>query len=189
MKTKYKILALCGKSASGKSSVLDKVCAAAPNVNKIIGCSTRPPREGEVDGKDYFFLTNEQFTEKVLNGDMLEATNFNDWFYGTFVDVLSKDTVNVGVFNPESVMILADDSRIELTVAYILCNDKERLLRQLERETFPDCSEICRRFLADEKDFSKEFIDDYVDAIFANTTSGDFSTVAHNILSILDKKR
>ncbi|MGN0992847.1 MAG: hypothetical protein ACI4PE_02890 [Bacilli bacterium] len=43
-----------------------------------MSCTTRPPRDYEKDKKDYFFLSNEKFCEKVLNGEMLEATSFRD---------------------------------------------------------------------------------------------------------------
>ena len=50
------------------------------------------------EGKDYFFLTVEQFTQKVLDGSMLEATEFNNWFYGTPIEGLDAEMLNVGVF-------------------------------------------------------------------------------------------
>ena len=65
---------------------------------------------------------------------MLEATSFNDWFYGTSIDELKENTINVGVFNIEGVSCLLEDSRLEVLPVYIQCYDRERLYRNLKRE-------------------------------------------------------
>lgn len=85
---------------------------------------------------------------------MLEATGFNDWFYGTTYEGLTKEKVNIGVFNPESIDYLLDLNNINLKVFYIKASDKLRLLRQLNREDNPDVDEIIRRYSTDKKDFS-----------------------------------
>ena len=154
-KKSYKILALMGPSGSGKDTVLKEVLKKNPKeFNKIINCTTRPMREGEVDGVDYFFVSPETFAEQVLNFDMIEATNFNDWFYGTSKDALVNDAINIGVFSPEAVEALLESSEIELMVLELAVSDKTRLLRQLNREANPNVHEIIRRFKADEEDFA-----------------------------------
>ena len=61
---KIKILALFGKSASGKDSIQKWIVSNYPQLtNKIVSCTTRPPRSGEQDGVDYFFLSNEEFAK------------------------------------------------------------------------------------------------------------------------------
>lgn len=152
---KFKILALFGESASGKDTIqkwLVNTETGIP-VHGIVSCTTRPRRDYEQEGIDYYFLTNEQFAEKVLNGDMLEATNFNNWFYGTPIDALDKTKINIGVFNPAGINALIADSRLEVIPLYVQASDKTRLLRSLNREENPNCAEICRRYFADKKDF------------------------------------
>ena len=157
---KIKIVALFGPSSSGKDT-LAKQLATYPNISEIISCTTRPQRDYEQDGVDYYFLTTNQFAEKVINGSMLEATTFRDWFYGTPLESLSPNMINVGVFNKQGIECLLQDSRLLVVPVLVTCEDKTRLLRSLERETNPDCEEICRRFLADLQDF--EVIDfDYL---------------------------
>ena len=79
-----KIVALMGEAGSGKDTILHSIMEKYPSYfNEIISCTTRPPREGEKEGVNYYFLSIDEFTKKVLNGDMLEATEFNDWHYGT----------------------------------------------------------------------------------------------------------
>ena len=65
-----------------------------------------------------------------------------------------KDKINIGVFNPAGVEALLEDPRLDVFVIEVLVNDKTRLLRCLNRESKPDCTEICRRFLTDEQDFT-----------------------------------
>jgi len=60
---------------------------------------------------------------------MLEATVFNDWCYGTSLENLSKDKVNIGVFNPEGVGLIRGRNNIKLTLIYIEARDKDRLMR------------------------------------------------------------
>lgn len=154
-KKSYKILALMGPSGSGKDTVLKEVLKKNPKeFNKIINCTTRPMREGEVNGVDYFFISPETFAEQVLNFDMIEATNFNDWFYGTSKDALVNNAINIGVFSPEAVEALLESPDIELMVLELAASDKTRLLRQLNREANPNVHEIIRRFKADEEDFA-----------------------------------
>lgn len=149
----YKIIAICGKAGSGKDTLMKNVVAAYPQLHEIVSCTTRPKREGEVEGVNYYYLTGEQFGEKVLNNEMLEATCFNGWFYGTSYDSLRRDCINIGVFNPEGIDSIMTHKDIELVVFYLEVSDKTRLLRQLNRELNPDVHEIIRRFKVDEEDF------------------------------------
>ena len=151
---KVKVIALFGKAGSGKDTILRALVNKFPDrYNEIVSCTTRPPREGEQEGINYYFLTVDQFTEKVLNGDMLEATEFNNWHYGTALSSLSTDKINVGVFNPEGIRCLMEDNFVDLTIYYVQTSNKERLIRQLNREENPDIQEIIRRFSTDEQDF------------------------------------
>ena len=184
MSEKYTIIALMGKAGSGKDTIMRALLKqpAFKDAVPIISCTTRPRREKEQNGVDYHFLTNEEFTNKILSGDMLEATVFNDWCYGTSLENLSKDKVNIGVFNPEGVGLLRGNSNINLKLIYIEANDKDRLLRQLNREKNPDVHEIIRRYSADEMDFTKEEIQ-YLepDCFITNNDGGSVNHIAKAI--------
>ena len=78
-----RIVALFGPSGCGKDTIKKSILDNNPQWNNIIPCTTRPKREGEQADISYHFLTEEQFAQEVLNGNMMEATSFNDWFYGT----------------------------------------------------------------------------------------------------------
>jgi guanylate kinase len=161
----YKIVALMGEAGSGKDSCLKALLASNPAYHEIISCTSRPPREGEIDGVNYYFTSIIGFKTKIVEEQMLEWTEFNDWFYGTPISSLDENKINVGVFNPEGVRQLANNREVELKVYYLRASDKERLLRQLNREENPCVKEIIRRFSADKEDF--EFIRE-----LGNNTSG-----------------
>lgn len=148
------IVAFIGKAGAGKDTIATELHNLNPSWNMIVSCTTRPRREGEVDGVNYHYLTNEEFAQKVLNGDMLEATYFNNWHYGTMASSLHEG-VNLGVFNPEGYDCLQEilPNDIEVIGFYVTAENKTRLLRQLNREEDPDVYEIIRRFSADEEDF------------------------------------
>ena len=72
---------LLGESGCGKSSVANELCKNY-NYEKIVTYTTRLPREGEVNGKDYFFISNEEFNNLKEQGCFLETATYNNWQYG-----------------------------------------------------------------------------------------------------------
>ena len=150
---KYRVIAICGKSASGKDTLLQRIVNQNPEVHEIISCTTRPSREGEIDGVNYFFLSLEEFAHKDIMGEMLEVSKFRDWYYGTPIDGLNPNLINVGVFNPTGIYSLFKDDRIDLYVVLVQASDKVRLIRSLRREANPDVDEIVRRYSTDKEDF------------------------------------
>lgn len=152
MPIKYKIIAICGKSAAGKDTFLQYM-KDLKGTHEIISCTTRPMREGEVNGVNYYFLTLNEFLQKKQQGKMLEFSEFRDWFYGTPIDSLDKDKINIGVFNPTGIVNLLKDDRVQLYVVQVIASDKIRLLRSLHREENPNVDEIVRRYMTDKKDF------------------------------------
>ena len=162
---KYKIIAICGKSASGKDTILQEIVRQFPDLHEIISCTTRPPRDYEINGVNYFFLNEEDFFDKIKNGEMLETSHFRDWYYGTSLAGCNKDKINIGVFNPDGIKSLMTNSNVELFVALITATDKVRMLRSLHREHNPDVDEIVRRYLTDKEDFellSQFYEPDYI---------------------------
>ena len=115
----------------------------------------------------------------MLNNEMLEATMFNNWFYGTTYESLRSDCINIGVFNPAGVEALMLHKDIEVQVYYVRATDKVRLLRQLNREEDPDVQEIIRRYKADEIDFA-DLDFDYIE--LDNNTLEDLDTAVKKIL-------
>lgn len=153
---KTKLLILFGESSAGKDTIQRWLVSNLPNTHGIVSYTTRPPRDYEIEGKEYHFTTKENFRKLIAENKILEYTVFNWWYYGTCIDDLKKDKINVGVFNPEGIRnLLKYSEKIDILPVWIQTSEKTRLLRSLNREINPNCIEICRRFLADVDDFSK----------------------------------
>lgn len=181
---KIKIVAIIGKSASGKDSIAKEVLRReGASAHQIISHTSRPPRDCEIDERDYHFVTTEDFAKAIEEDKMLEVTYFNDWWYGTSIEELSPTAINVGVFNPEGIETLLDDDRVELDVYYIIASDKTRMLRQLTREENPNIAEICRRYSTDEADFADHKLNfNYIR--IENETTDDFYDAVETIRNI-----
>ncbi|MCR4633894.1 MAG: guanylate kinase [Erysipelotrichaceae bacterium] len=78
------VVILSGASSVGKGSIREKLLADKDmNLFFSISETTRPMKEGEVDGKDYYFVSHKQFADSVKNKELLEYTEFNGYYYGT----------------------------------------------------------------------------------------------------------
>ena len=78
-----KLIVITGASGVGKGTVVKKMMARRKDLYFSVSATTRPPRPGEVDGKDYYFVTRERFQEMIRRGEMLEYDEHNMNFYGT----------------------------------------------------------------------------------------------------------
>lgn len=133
------ILAICGKSATGKDSLakwlyqdLDKkgyLC------NLIVSDTTRPMRENEKNKIDYNFISEENFKMKILKKEYLEYSTFRGWFYGTPMNSINQG-INIGVFNPEGMeKLLAYRRKYIIVPIYLeVTNPFIRLKRSRDRE-------------------------------------------------------
>ncbi len=84
MKERGKVLIVSGSAGSGKSTVLTPFKSGAIEPFRFsVSATTRSPRPGEVDGRDYLFVTKERFEEMIEKGELIEHTTFNNNYYGT----------------------------------------------------------------------------------------------------------
>ena len=143
LNTKYQnrpvIIAICGKSATGKDTLaswlLSMLKVSNIPVNMVISDTTRPPRIFEKDGVDYNFLTESEFHYKINNGDYLEYSHFNNWFYGTDRQSIILNSINIGVFNIDGMSSLANcQADFEVICVYLKCGLIQRLIRSYNRE-------------------------------------------------------
>ena len=140
-----RIYIVIGKSAAGKDSVYAGIMKEAlPETEPLVIYTTRPKRNGEQNGREYYFTDEAHMNELEAAGKIIEKrvypTVHGDWYYFTADEGLIKDDV---------------------TYIGIGTLDKTRLLRSVEREADqeePSYAEVCRRYLADEEDFSEEKI-------------------------------
>ena len=99
MNTKPKLIILCGPSGSGKSSIVKFLLENNKDLVLSISATTRSIREGEVDGKHYHFISEEEFLDKIKNGEILEYEEvYPGKYYGTLknhIDDILKSGKNV----------------------------------------------------------------------------------------------
>ncbi len=162
-----KIFCLMGKSASGKDYVYRTLLAQEDNrLKRVIPYTTRPIRINEVDGENYYFCTDEEADAMARDGRVIEMRSYDTacgvWKYFTAddgqIDLAGNDYLMIGTL--ESYEKIRDYFGAEqVCPLYIWVEDGERLERALRREKKqeePKYAEMCRRFLADTKDFSEE---------------------------------
>lgn len=159
-----KIFYLMGKSASGKDSIYKTIKEAMPRLKPIVIYTTRPIREGEQDGVEYFFVDEEGLAQIEAEGKVIELRAYNTahgvWKYFTADDgQFDRDDHLIAIGTLESyVQLRRYFGEAKLVPIYIEVEDGVRLERALERERKqkePKYEELCRRFLADATDFSE----------------------------------
>ena len=91
MKQKGTLIVLSGFSGVGKNPVITQVLAQRPDINYSVSFTTRSPREGEVDGVNYHFVTREDFLARIGRGEFLEYAEYNGNFYGTSMAVIREN--------------------------------------------------------------------------------------------------
>lgn len=161
-----KIYCVMGKSSSGKDTVYKKLKEQYKEFRLIVPYTTRPIREGEKDGVEYYFVDPEQLRAMKEDGKVIESRSYNTkcgiWTYFTAddgqIDLSAADYLLIGTL--VSYQALREYFGEEAIVpVYLEVEDGLRLARALERERRqekPKYAEMCRRFLADEEDFSEE---------------------------------
>lgn len=77
------LIVVSGPSGVGKNTVISDLFNYLPNLNYSISATTRTPRQGEIDGKNYFFLSDSEFTQRIAAGDFLEWAQVYRHYYGT----------------------------------------------------------------------------------------------------------
>lgn len=77
------VVIVCAPSGAGKSTIIRRVMADDPNLRFSVSCTTRRPRAGETDGKDYYFLSPNEFQRRVAAGEFLEHAEYAGNRYGT----------------------------------------------------------------------------------------------------------
>ncbi|MBR1623153.1 MAG: guanylate kinase [Pseudobutyrivibrio sp.] len=161
------IYCIMGKSSSGKDTIFKLLLEREDlKLNRIVSYTTRPIRSCEKPGEEYNFVSIEEKDKLLEDGKVIEIRKYDTvhgpWFYFTVddgcIDLRNNDYLVIGTV--ESFVKIRDyygsDNVLPI---YIEVDDGVRLSRALERERRqenPKYEEMCRRFLADQQDFSPE---------------------------------
>lgn len=164
-----KIIVLMGKSACGKDTIFNMLQREdSLKLKRIVPYTTRPMREGEENGREYFFVTGERFEQMRRQGQVIECRTYQTvhgpWTYFTAqdeqLDLEQGSCLTIATLEAYNSFVQYFGSEKVLPLLITL-EDGVRLQRALDRERaqeHPRYEEMCRRFLADSEDFSEENI-------------------------------
>lgn len=162
-----KIFYIMGKSSSGKDTIYQKLLAQKQNtLHTIVMYTTRPIRDGEKDGVEYFFVNEAQAEQMEKEGKIIELRSYRTvlgiWKYFTArdeqIDLEHQDYLMIGTLQSYRKMVQCFGAE-QIVPILIELDDGIRLQRALDREKMqkhPNYQELCRRYLADDEDFSEE---------------------------------
>lgn len=120
---------LVGPGASGKDFMRKRL--EDRGMKYAVSYTTRPPRPGETDGKDYFFLSQTECQRMIDEGKFYEAIDFNGWTYATSVEQFYND--DVFIMTPSGLAHLAEEDRKKSFVIFFDIDENIRRVRLEER--------------------------------------------------------
>ena len=155
------MIVLVGESASGKSSI-ERNLVDNYGYKKIVSYTTRQPRQGEIDGIDYHYISESQFSTLQKEEFFAEIGEYNGWHYGTAKNDCTSD--KVAVVTPHGLRQLKKIPNLDIRAFYINVPRRDRLIKILQRGD--NIEEAYRRSLSDVGQF--DGIADEVDYIIDN---------------------
>ena len=185
-----KLFCVVGKSCSGKSTILHEVLSKL-EIPTLLSNTTRPPRDNEIDGKDYNFVTFTAFDEDYKNENILEYDVFRidslkqTWvYYSKKSDLLLPNTSQIKIVSPTGLAQLMShkELRDNIVSIYIDCPDRLRQKRYLSRCTSPDS--MNDRFERDERAFQHLF----TDYIIINDENTSIHEASNQLIDIIEKE-
>lgn len=180
------LVVLSGPSGSGKDTILERLLAIDKNIVKSVSATTRPSRIGETNGKDYFFISEQDFCNAISDEKLLEYTNYCGNYYGTLKNLVEdlqnnqKDVIlKIEVDGAKQIKEKCPDSlRI-----FILPPSMETLKDRLSKRGTETAENLEKRLnrARDEIKFSSEY--DYI------VVNDDVDKCAQNIYSIINAEK
>ena len=140
---KGKLIIVSGPSGSGKSTVT-KIVKDKLNIPLSISATTRNPRDGEIDGKDYFFLSEEEFKNKIANDEFYEYAKVHGNYYGTLKKTVEDNLekgLNVILEIDVQGALIAKEKKKDAILVFFRTKDMEVLEKRL-RDRKTDSEEI-----------------------------------------------
>ncbi|MBC2607031.1 guanylate kinase [Pelagicoccus albus] len=149
------LLVIAGPAGSGKTTLCERMVEELGHVERVVTCTTRQPREGEKDGVDYHFLTDDQFDRAINTGAFLEWAKVHANRYGVLKSVIQDKldqhidlVMNVDVQGVENIRAAAEEDKHlckRLVTIFILPPDLEVVRERLRARGQDDEEEIERR--------------------------------------------
>lgn len=124
------MLIIIGPSASGKTQLVSELIKSY-NMHKMVTYTTRAPRIHEQDGKDYHFISIEEFRNKLERDFFLEYVLYNGNYYGTAKNELSSD--KVVILEKEGLKTYIKEAKELIKIVYVRCSKPIRRIRMIAR--------------------------------------------------------
>lgn len=186
MKSKGQLIVISGPSGAGKGSIVKEVLKTNKNTWLSISCTSRKPRIGEEHGKEYYFLSKEEFKQKIQEENFLEYAEYADNYYGTPKDII-QEKLDQGIdviLEIEIQGALKIKELLEETIfIFILPPSMKELKRRLEGRKTENKEKILKRFQTAYKELNEVTKYNYV------VINDDITTAAKKINSILESEK
>lgn len=147
-----KLIIVSGPSGSGKSTVT-KIVKDKLNIPLSISATTRNPRDGEIDGKDYFFLSKEEFKNKIANDEFYEYAEVHGNYYGTLKKTVEENLdkgLNVILEIDVQGALIAKEKKKDAVLVFFRTKDMDILEKRL-RDRKTDSEEVIQTRLKNAK--------------------------------------
>lgn len=163
-----KVVIIAGTSGSGKTTIANALLKKFPNMEKLITCTTREKRKDEVNGKDYRFVSKEQFQKYVENNELLEYEQYGKNIYGSLKKdaekLFKKNKIILFVLEPKGAMTISKKFPNALTL-FLKAPSLEELRKRFvirgdSKEKADERIELVKRDLSFEKKFNHTIIND-----------------------------
>ncbi|BBM36721.1 guanylate kinase [Pseudoleptotrichia goodfellowii] len=145
---KGKLIIVSGPSGSGKSTVT-KIVKDRLNIPLSISATTRKPREGEVEGIDYYFLSEDEFKRKISNDEFYEYANVHGNYYGTLKKTVEENLekgLNVILEIDVQGALIAKDKKKDAVLVFFKTKDT-KILEERLRGRKTDSEEVIKKRL------------------------------------------
>jgi guanylate kinase len=173
-------------SGTGKTTIVRRILKEFPEIVFSVSATTRKKRENETDGKDYFFLTEDEFRKKIENDEFAEWEKFYDYYYGTLRRYL-EDNLGEG----KSVLLEIDvkgalkikEKYSEAVLIYILPPSFEELVNRLKNRQTEDEVDLKKRIERAEMELRlKDYFDYFIHNVEIEQAVSDIKSLIGNII-------
>lgn len=181
------MIIISSPSGNGKTTIAKALTESDPNIKFSISVTTRPKRRGEVDGKDYYFISKERFDEMKENQMLLEDARVFDNYYGT-PRQQTMDSLAAGIdvlydINWDGGLQLMKSCREDVVSIFMLPPSIDELEKRMRSRATEDEAAIKMRLIESKKEISKSPYYDYT------ITNHKIETTLQEIKDILQKER